>query len=171
MGQWIYAPECGVDFDDWAAAKAYNPWDRYGQAKLANLLHAKELQRRLDAQGAKGVTAVAVHPGVIMETGLTRHFGLAMIGQMMAYPRMTWASVVGGTKTTAQGAGAIMYAAVAPVEGTPAAAGAAGTVTPGGYYAECALETSWVHPRAADTELAAKLWRVSDETVDAALRA
>ncbi|TVY56627.1 putative oxidoreductase, partial [Lachnellula suecica] len=35
---------------------------RYGQSKLANILFVRELQRRY---GDKGITAVAVHPGVV----------------------------------------------------------------------------------------------------------
>lgn len=36
-----------------------------GYTKLANLLHAKELQKRLDAQGAP-IIVTAIHPGGIM---------------------------------------------------------------------------------------------------------
>lgn len=42
---------------------AHRPYDRreaYGQSKLANVLHAKELANRL---GGTGVTAVSLHPG------------------------------------------------------------------------------------------------------------
>jgi NAD(P)-dependent dehydrogenase (short-subunit alcohol dehydrogenase family) len=46
----------------------YGPWRAYGQSKLANLLFALELQRRLAAAGA-GVLSVATHPG-LSHTGL-----------------------------------------------------------------------------------------------------
>jgi NAD(P)-dependent dehydrogenase (short-subunit alcohol dehydrogenase family) len=46
----------------------YDPWRAYGQAKLANLLFALELQRRLAAAGA-GVLSLAAHPG-LSHTGL-----------------------------------------------------------------------------------------------------
>ncbi|MEO0605703.1 MAG: SDR family oxidoreductase, partial [Myxococcota bacterium] len=41
----------------------------YAQSKLANLLHARELAKRLEGTG---VTAVSVHPGWV-RTGLIRH--------------------------------------------------------------------------------------------------
>jgi len=52
----------------------YHPLEAYGQSKLANLLFAKELQRRMDKAG-KNVYANAVHPGgvqgnLIKGTGL-----------------------------------------------------------------------------------------------------
>jgi NAD(P)-dependent dehydrogenase (short-subunit alcohol dehydrogenase family) len=40
----------------------YQPWRAYAQSKLANLLWAVELDRRVRAAGL-GVTAVAAHPG------------------------------------------------------------------------------------------------------------
>jgi NAD(P)-dependent dehydrogenase (short-subunit alcohol dehydrogenase family) len=40
----------------------YNRWRAYGQAKLANLLFASELQRRLVAAGSE-VRSLAAHPG------------------------------------------------------------------------------------------------------------
>ncbi len=47
----------------------YNKWKAYGAAKTANALFAVELNNRLSA---RGVTAFAVHPGVIY-TDLARH--------------------------------------------------------------------------------------------------
>ena len=40
----------------------YNKWRAYGQAKTANILFATSLAHKL---GPKGLTAVALHPGVI----------------------------------------------------------------------------------------------------------
>lgn len=39
----------------------YHTFRRYGQSKLANILHARELQRRYPQ-----ITATSVHPGVII---------------------------------------------------------------------------------------------------------
>ena len=61
-----------IDLDDlnWDA-RPYNRWNAYAQSKLANLLFAFELQRRLDETGSK-VRSVAAHPGYAA-TGLQSH--------------------------------------------------------------------------------------------------
>jgi NAD(P)-dependent dehydrogenase (short-subunit alcohol dehydrogenase family) len=51
-----------IRFDDLQSERHYNPWIAYGQAKLANLLFARELQRRADAAGLP-LRSVAAHPG------------------------------------------------------------------------------------------------------------
>ncbi len=48
--------------DDVAGTRRANPWTAYGTSKLANLLFAAELQRRLGGTGLRTV-AVAAHPG------------------------------------------------------------------------------------------------------------
>jgi WW domain-containing oxidoreductase len=63
------APREGIQFDNLSGEKGYQGWRAYGQSKMANLLFAKELARRL--AGTKR-TANAVHPGVI-KTSLGRH--------------------------------------------------------------------------------------------------
>ena len=52
-----------IDFDDlnWER-RSYSAWLAYGQSKLANMLFALELQRRLAAAGSK-VQVTAAHPG------------------------------------------------------------------------------------------------------------
>lgn len=55
--------EVTIDFDDLNFEKRpYSATAAYAQSKLANLLHAKELARRL---AGTGVTAYSVHPGWI----------------------------------------------------------------------------------------------------------
>jgi hypothetical protein len=51
-----------IHFDDLQWEKKYQAWGAYGQSKLANLLFAYELQRRLEASGSK-VLSVGCHPG------------------------------------------------------------------------------------------------------------
>jgi retinol dehydrogenase-14 len=51
-----------IRFDDLMAEKRYMGWRAYSQAKLANILFAYELDKRL--QGT-GVTVNAVHPGFV----------------------------------------------------------------------------------------------------------
>jgi len=51
-----------IDFDDLMGERRYSAWGAYGQSKLANLLFAYELERRLRASGKKALS-VAAHPG------------------------------------------------------------------------------------------------------------
>lgn len=62
------APKGGIDFGNLDGTRGYNPWKFYGQSKLANLLTALAFNQRWQAAG---VTANAVHPGVI-NTNLAR---------------------------------------------------------------------------------------------------
>ena len=71
------APSGGINYDQ-AALERAGPWGRYGQAKLANILHARELARRYPQ-----ITATALHPGVIM-TDLYTSFQKSWIGGVAA---------------------------------------------------------------------------------------
>jgi NAD(P)-dependent dehydrogenase (short-subunit alcohol dehydrogenase family) len=51
-----------IDFDDLQSERSYWRWPRYGQSKLANLLFALELDRRLRA-AESDLLSVAAHPG------------------------------------------------------------------------------------------------------------
>ncbi|XP_024990318.1 short-chain dehydrogenase TIC 32, chloroplastic-like [Cynara cardunculus var. scolymus] len=61
----------GIRFDKMNDEKHYSKYQAYGQSKLANILHANELTRRLKEEGAE-ITANSLHPGVI-STNLFRH--------------------------------------------------------------------------------------------------
>ena len=52
-----------IDFDDLQGERSYGKWSAYGQSKLANLLFAYELQRRLGNHGWDDAISVACHPG------------------------------------------------------------------------------------------------------------
>jgi NAD(P)-dependent dehydrogenase (short-subunit alcohol dehydrogenase family) len=52
----------GIAFDNLNGDRRYFRWNAYGQSKLANLLFALELDRRLRAQGST-VKSLAAHPG------------------------------------------------------------------------------------------------------------
>lgn len=64
-----------MDYSDLGAERSYVRWQRYANSKLANLLHMKELDRRLRAAGRKTIAA-GCHPGVAA-TELSRHVPLA----------------------------------------------------------------------------------------------
>ncbi|EXB37337.1 Short-chain dehydrogenase TIC 32 [Morus notabilis] len=63
----------GIRFDKINDETSYSSWPAYGQSKLANVLHAKELARRLKEEGVD-ITANSLHPGAIV-TNLLRHHG------------------------------------------------------------------------------------------------
>jgi NAD(P)-dependent dehydrogenase (short-subunit alcohol dehydrogenase family) len=55
-----------VDFGDLENERGYKAWRAYGTAKLMNILHASEINRRF-----RGVHGVSFHPGVVA-TGFAR---------------------------------------------------------------------------------------------------
>ncbi|XP_075507877.1 short-chain dehydrogenase TIC 32 B, chloroplastic-like [Primulina tabacum] len=71
-----YSYKEGIMFDKINNIKSYDAKKAYGQSKLANILHANELSRRLKAEGTN-ITVNSVHPGLIM-TNLFKHSGVSM---------------------------------------------------------------------------------------------
>lgn len=57
-----------IDFSSFLGEKRYNPLLAYGQSKLANVLFAQELSRRLEGSG---IHVNALHPGGV-DTGIAR---------------------------------------------------------------------------------------------------
>ncbi len=82
--------------------RRYWRWPAYAQSKLANLLFAADLQRRLSAGGRQTVS-VAAHPGVAGTEGMRRDTSLQ--GRLLAGGR---------AQTPEMGALPILYAATAP---------------------------------------------------------
>ena len=68
----MHNPPLPLTMDAVNDEKKFNALLRYDETKLANLLFAKELQRRLDAAGVSGVFVNAVHPGGV-RGGFHRH--------------------------------------------------------------------------------------------------
>jgi NAD(P)-dependent dehydrogenase (short-subunit alcohol dehydrogenase family) len=136
------APASGIDFENLSGDKGYNPLTAYGQSKMANLLFAKELQRRF--AGTKK-TAYAVHPGPV-STNLARSTGPIL-------SRVLGAIGVLFFKSVAEGAATEIFAAVSP-KALPLA---------GSYLADSNVKK----PRADadDAALAARLWAKSEEIV------
>lgn len=145
----------GVDLDDPGyERRPYGKMDAYGQSKTANVLFAAELDRR---HAAEGVHAYSVHPGMVA-TQLGRHFTADDVAELTSR-----AAAVGtelpGTVSPRVGAATTVWAAVAPELDDHG----------GAYLADCALATP--APHAADPEVAAALWTLSERLVAEASRA
>lgn len=61
-----------INRDDFMSEKSYNKLKAYGRSKLANILFAKELAKRLEGTG---VTVNSCHPGLV-HTNLGRHMNV-----------------------------------------------------------------------------------------------
>jgi len=139
-----------IDFADlqWETRR-YDRVASYGQSKLANLMFAYDLQRRLAAAKAKTI-AVAAHPGVAA-TELVRHVPGAGL------PGVNWLS--GRLLNTSElGALATLRAATDPAVQGGQYYGPDGFKELRGYPV---LVTS--SPQSHDTALQARLWSVSEE--------
>ncbi len=142
-----------MNFDDLQSEKNYSATAAYGQSKLACLMFADELQRRLD-ESDKQKISVAAHPGVA-QTELARHMPDWLVWIM----GFTVAPFI--THPVDQAALPTLMAAIAPdVKGGeyfgPQGAGEM-TGKPG--RAEKASH-------ALDQNVAKKLWQVSEELTD-----
>jgi NAD(P)-dependent dehydrogenase (short-subunit alcohol dehydrogenase family) len=94
-----------IDFDDIDfERRAYDPLIAYGQSKTANVLLAVEAGRRW---AADGITANAVHPGLVLETNILR----SMPAQTRDDLRANNAPAI---KTIAQGAATSVVVATSP---------------------------------------------------------
>jgi NAD(P)-dependent dehydrogenase (short-subunit alcohol dehydrogenase family) len=138
--------------DDLTAQGGYEASPRYQQSKLANLLFALELDRRLRAVDATTIS-VACHPGIAM-TELGRHMGRvvnALLPIIRPLAQLRYNS-------PAQGAWPTLMAATDPgVEG--------GEYLGPSRWKETTGPASRAHAgtRARDEELARQLWDVSVE--------
>ncbi len=126
-----------IDFEGLQSPRRYDPLRVYAMTKLANILFTHELARRLEGTG---VTANAVHPGVI-ETRLLANY--------LDVPPMerTIARAFGGKPE--RGAETNIYLAA-----SPEVAGISGS-----YFVN--RQASPSSPASYDEEAARKLWEVS----------
>jgi len=132
----------------------YDKWQAYAQAKLANLMFALELDRRLNAAGER-IISVASHPGYA-----ATHLQMAgpeMNGDFFGKIAMTLANTL-LAQSQDKGALPSLYAATAPDVSGGEYYGPDG---PGGLrgYPTLAQPTE----RARDRDTAKKLWSLSEE--------
>ncbi|GII00320.1 oxidoreductase [Planobispora takensis] len=125
-----------IDFDDLTLERGYSRFSSYGRSKLANLMFARELQRR--AQGR--LISVAVHPGTTM-TGIVK-FGpltrpIAALGRLLI-------------QTPDKGAIPTLYAATSPD-------------VHGGEFIGPGPKELQPKPHALDEEVTRRLWEESEK--------
>ena len=143
-----------IDFDDLMGERSYGKWSAYSQSKLANLLFAYELQRRLDVSGLPTIS-VAAHPGYAATN-------LQQVGPRMEGSRVGALFMSLGNRLFAQsddmGALPQLYAATAP------------DVRGGEYFGPDGIAESRGHPKRVDStkaskdeDVARRLWEVSEE--------
>ncbi|MGB5696313.1 MAG: SDR family oxidoreductase [Polyangiales bacterium] len=133
------APAEGIQFDNLSGERGYSPWANYGQSKLANMLFANHLAKRL---AGTGKTANSLHPGVI-HTNLARSMNpIARVALSIGAPLVL--------KSIPEGAATQCYLAVHPDV----------AALTGKYFADCNEATPSRHGR--DEAMAAKLWDVSE---------
>jgi NAD(P)-dependent dehydrogenase (short-subunit alcohol dehydrogenase family) len=147
-----------VDFDDpnWEC-REYDKFVAYGASKTANILHAKEADRRLRASG---IRAYAVHPGTVA-TSLARYMSradFAALRKMVAASTASRGEPTDGFldfSTPEQGAATQVWAAVSPE-----------LADRGGLYLEDCAVSDAVAPYACDERRAADWWLLSEKLCD-----
>ncbi len=142
-------------WDDLQSERKYVPWDAYNSSKLANILFAKELDRRARSQGLS-LLSIPVHPGIsrtnIFENGPGTSDLKARLVRILG-PVLTQDDAMGALPTE--------YAATAPgVEG-------GAYIGPSGF-GEFRGYPKVVTPKAQalDPEAGAQLWKVSEQLTD-----
>ena len=132
-----------IDFDDLQGERAYNGQRAYNQSKLANVLFTYELARRLEGTG---VTANALHPGVVRTAFGAGGLRPRGCGCCSPFVRPFMKSPERGADTS------VLLASSPQLEHVS-----------GRYFADGRAKRS---SRASyDTDVAARLWRVSAELV------
>lgn len=86
-GNFLWAPEEGICFNDLKGDRYYNWWERYASSKIANIVFAKEFTRRYN-RGNTPIISTSLHPGVISGTNLQQH--LNSLNQVLSLLRVTW---------------------------------------------------------------------------------
>ncbi|PHT36346.1 Short-chain dehydrogenase TIC 32, chloroplastic [Capsicum baccatum] len=141
----LVCPRKGIEFHNINDKNSYQDKVAYGQSKLANLLHANELSRRLQEEGAN-ITVNSVHPGLIM-TNLMRHSAFLM-KIIRVFTCLLWKNVPQGAATTC-------YVALHPsLKGVT-----------GKYFVDC---NEYKPSKLAEDEvLARNLWDFSNKLINA----
>ena len=149
-----------LDFDSLNEKETYEPWQAYGDSKLADMVYALELQRRLE-QNSIDASSHAAHPGMA-STDLFRR------GPEMRGNRLKLAAMRVFIKLFAQsaekGCWPTVHAATADLDG--------GSLSgPGGLFkSRGAPEVQDPVDDAEEAELGQKLWDFAEEEMDCDFR-
>ncbi|KAI8639081.1 oxidoreductase [Parasitella parasitica] len=153
-GNSIFLSAKGLDFDNLNGEKFYSPYYHYGQSKLANILHAKELQRRFDAENVD-ITVTSLHPGSVATNLMSRHASLSTIVDMFWNMRK-YKVALNERKFRKQvdvGASTNVYCAVSP------------DVIKGEFYSNNAVNTDLLNEQGNNQEMAKRLWDVTEKMI------
>ena len=146
-----------IDFDNLMFERGYDPSFAYTRSKLANLLFAIELHRRLEAAGSN-IKSVACHPGY-SDTSLQSK---GPVGLFKAMYKVTNAVMA---QSATLGAYPTALAAAEPK------AVSGGYYGPTGFFdARGPVGDADVERRALREDVAQRLWDVSEELVGEALK-
>ena len=144
-----------LNFDDLQYERNYAPMKTYQQSKLANLMLALEMDRRLRAAGSP-ILSVAAHPGVA-NTNLFQTWQRSAVEKAA---RRVLGHLIGAfLNTEAEGALPTLYAA------TSSDVAGGGYYGPQGFQEMCGEEigAAKIMPQASDRAAAARLWGVCEE--------
>src|SRR6202453_3777543 len=139
-----------IDFDNLQSERVYKPmFQAYAQSKLADLIFAQELQRRLTAVGSP-IISTAAHPGYAVTNLQADHIGAGLTLLMAVMKPFL-------SQDAAHGALPTLFAAVAA------------EAVPGGYYGPDGIAELKGHPTAVrlakgamDPAVAKQLWIESE---------
>ncbi|MEE2732318.1 MAG: oxidoreductase [Pseudomonadota bacterium] len=144
-----------LNFDDlFFERRAYGKHKAYGQSKLANLVFARELERRLNLAGTQTIS-VAVHPGV-SNTSLGQYRTETPSSRIVSRLAQLLTPVLG--QSALKGALPTLYAATAEaVQGGD-------YIGPDGFYEAFGSPAPAASTRRSrNPEIARKLWEVSEQ--------
>ena len=150
-----------IHFDDLNYRhRKFDSWEAYAQSKLANLLHARELGRRL---AGTGITAASVNPGFVRTNLMTIPLPM-WLQRLLVFPALRLAGMI----EPWEGAQTTLHALLAPEVEKQS----------GAYYSQIARykdkasrRGGWPlrspNPAAHDDEIAKRLWNASEALVQA----
>jgi Dehydrogenases with different specificities (related to short-chain alcohol dehydrogenases) len=149
-----------LDFDSLNRKETYEPWQAYGDSKLADMVYALELQRRLDENDVDA-SSHAAHPGMA-STDLFRR-GPEMRGNRLKLAAMK-IFIRLFAQSAEKGSWATVHAATADLNG--------GSLSgPSGLFkSRGAPEIQSPVEDAEDTELGRKLWDFAEQEMECEFR-